>query len=135
MTDVATFLGIPSIGQKIFQALPFNEDLQNCRLVCQSWKTLLEDPMFWLKKLYPKSHPIVDASKDWFDLIIKAQDYGVTKDKFGISLMTKFFMINRMNSQFEVIRMAKSRNQKYHSGPKPKKSFKGVTVQNSASFY
>ena len=112
MTDVATFLGIPSIGHKIFQALPFNEDLQNCRLVCQSWKTLLEDPMFWLKKLYPKSHPIVDACKDWLHLIVKAQNYGVTKDKFAISLMTKFFMISQMNSQFEVIRMAKSRNQK-----------------------
>ena len=44
------FSGIPFVGQKVFQALP-DEYLKICRLVCKSWKGLIDDPTFWLKKL------------------------------------------------------------------------------------
>ena len=50
MKQVVIFSGIPFIGQKIFQVLP-DEDLKRCRLVCKSWKGLIDDPTFWLKKL------------------------------------------------------------------------------------
>ena len=47
---MATFEGIQHIGEKVFSFLSA-EDLLKCRLVCESWKIIVENPVFWLHKL------------------------------------------------------------------------------------
>ena len=88
------FSGIPFVGQKIFQVLP-DEDLKRCRLVCKSWKGLIDDPIFWLKKLNANGQP-KKVHQEWLDLIEKAKSHGVDKTKFVSSLMTKYFMLQKI---------------------------------------
>ena len=92
-----SFSGIPFVGQNIFQALP-DEDLKRCRLVCKSWKGLIDDPLFWLKKLNDNGQP-KEVHQEWLDLIEKAKSHGVDKTKFVSSLMTKYFMFKETRFQ------------------------------------
>ena len=85
------FSGIPFVGQNIFQVLP-DEDLKRCRLVCTSWKGLIDDPTFWLKKLNTNGQP-KEVHQEWLDLIEKAKSWGVDKTQFVSSLMSKYFML------------------------------------------
>ena len=93
------FSGIPFVGQKVFQALP-DEDLKRCRLVCKSWKGLIDDPTFWLKKLNTNGQP-KEVHKEWLDLIEKAESWGVDKTQFVSSLLTKYFMLKK--TRFELM--------------------------------
>ena len=86
-----SFSGIPFVGQNIFQVLP-DEDLKRCRLVCTSWKGLIDDPTFWLKKLNTNGQP-KEVHQEWLDLIEKAKSWGVDKTQFVSSLMSKYFML------------------------------------------
>ena len=48
MEEILQNPGLQHIAEEIFWKLSY-EDLENCRLVNQSCKQILENPMFWLK--------------------------------------------------------------------------------------
>ena len=50
VTTVFDNPGFSHVAQEIFSNLEHNEQLK-CRLVCKSWKTHLDQPVFWIKKL------------------------------------------------------------------------------------
>ena len=81
---MATFEGIHHIGQKVFSFLSA-EDLLKCRLVCESWKTILENPKLWLQNLENIGQP-KNVSKKWIQLIEKAKESGIYESKI-INLM------------------------------------------------
>ena len=47
--------GFSQINQHILTYLDHNSQM-SFRLVCQSWKTQMEEPHFWIKKLDSKAH-------------------------------------------------------------------------------
>ena len=59
--------GFVHISQKIFGHLDDKSQL-NCRLVCKSWKTQMDQPYFWIKKLDQKGQSKV-LRDQWTDLL------------------------------------------------------------------
>ena len=51
MEVITSNSGLHHISEDIFQFLDINS-LMNCRLVKSSWKDVLDQPIFWLKKIY-----------------------------------------------------------------------------------
>ena len=80
---------VQPIGEKVFSLLP-DEDLLKCRLVCKIWKSVLEEPIFWLDKLKFIGHPNV-AHDQWLDLIQKSMAIGKPKQELTLSLMLKYY--------------------------------------------
>ena len=58
MEIITNSLGLQHISESIFEFLD-KINLLNCRLVCKSWKKLLNNPNFWLKKLETEDVPNV----------------------------------------------------------------------------
>ena len=82
---------IPEISERIFNYLE-NDDLINCRLVCKTWKSALDEPMFWLIKLKSIGHS-EESHNQWLELIQISTENGKPKQILGFSLMVKFFTI------------------------------------------
>ena len=82
---------VQEIGEKIFNFLE-EDDWLNCRLVCKTWKLVLEEPIFWLDKLKSIGHPEA-AHEQWLDLIHKSFQTGKPKQNLSLSLMLKFYSI------------------------------------------
>ena len=59
--------GFVHISQKIFGHLDDKSQL-NCRLVCKSWKTQMDQPYFWIKKLDQKGQS-QNLHNQWIDLL------------------------------------------------------------------
>ena len=76
------------VGSKIFYLLPI-EDILKCRTVCRQFKSVLDDPYFWLKLLKIIGHP-EQCHKQWIDLIQKSNDIGIGKETFGNVLILLF---------------------------------------------
>ena len=72
---MADVINIQSIGYIHFLE---DEVLLNCRLVCKSWTSVLNEPMFWLKKLKLIGHSEIAHGK-WLDLIQKSIEVGKPK--------------------------------------------------------
>ena len=68
---MATFEGMPHITKIILSFLK-REDLLNCRILCQSWKQILDNPKFWLKKLNSIGQP-ENVTEKWMNLIGQLQ--------------------------------------------------------------
>ena len=63
------FEGIQHIGENIFNCLTA-QDLLNCRLTSKSWKNILDNPMFWLRKINSVGlHHPREIHNKWLDLI------------------------------------------------------------------
>ena len=84
---MATFEGIQHIGQKVFSFLSVEEHLK-FRLVCESWKVIAENPIFWLKKLEDIGQP-KNISKKWLQLLEKAKESGISESKVVILMILK----------------------------------------------
>ena len=83
---------IPSISENVFKLLD-KEDWLNCRLVCQSWKSTLDKPYFWLEKLKSIGHP-QEIHDQWLDLIQMSIQDGKPKQILALCLMMKFYSIS-----------------------------------------
>ena len=85
-----TFEGIQHIGEHIFNYLPIH-DLLNCRLAGKSWKRILDNPIFWLKKLNSggQHHPLEIHNK-WLILIQFANENEVPMSKITYCLIIKY---------------------------------------------
>ena len=63
MENIINNPGLQHLAENIFLNLNY-EDLKKCKLINQSTKEILENPMFWIKKLIPKEN-----QKDWIKVI------------------------------------------------------------------
>ena len=86
---MASFERIPHIGEKIFMSLT-GKDILKCRLVCQSWKQIQDDPIFWLIKLNSIGQPKCTFEK-WMNLIGQAHESGFSLTTLANCLRFKFF--------------------------------------------
>ena len=82
---------IQSIGEKIFHLLD-DEELLDCRLVCQTWTSVLEEPVFWLEKLKFIGHS-ESAHNQWLDLIQESTKLGKPKKILTLSIMLKYYTV------------------------------------------
>ena len=90
---MATFEGMPHITKIILSFLK-REDLLNCRILCKSWKQILDNPKFWLKKLNAIGQP-ENVTEKWTNLIGQAEVSGFDKKKLAYCLMLKFCKISQ----------------------------------------
>ena len=88
MTDI---FKLQPIGEKVFNLLG-DEDLLICRLVSKTWKSALDEPMFWLKKLQSIGHS-EQAQNQWLDLIQKCLQTNKPKQILTLSIMLKYYSI------------------------------------------
>ena len=51
MNEIIKNPGLRHIAEDIFRCLDKKQDLLNCRLVNNSWKEIVDQPIFWLKKI------------------------------------------------------------------------------------
>ena len=93
-----TFEGIHHIGEKIFSYLT-TQDLLNCRLTSKSWKNVLDNPIFWLKKLNSIGGHPREIHNKWLNLIEFAKQYDVSLSKITYCLIIKYckFIYTREN--------------------------------------
>ena len=73
--------GFAHITSKIFGHLDFKSQLQ-CRLVSQSWKTRVVQPLYWLKKLDKKGQS-KDLSNSWFNLVQNIEKGSSLEEELG----------------------------------------------------
>ena len=85
---MATFEGIQHIGQKVFSFLSA-EDLMKCRLVCESWKIILENPKLWLQNLENIGQP-KNISKKWLYFLEKAKESDIPKSRIVNLMILKY---------------------------------------------
>ena len=67
MEQITKNTGLQHIGEEVFKHLDM-ENLMNCRKVNQSWKNILEGPMFLLKRIDNSNIP-ANIKKNWKMLI------------------------------------------------------------------
>ena len=63
MEAITNSPGLQHISDDIFKLLD-KKSLINCREVNSSWKNVLDEPIFWLKK-YKREYPSSDVPKSW----------------------------------------------------------------------
>ena len=56
--------GLQHLVEKVFFNIYLVEDLEICAQINQSWKQILENPIFWLHNLYKGVEPV--ATKNWY---------------------------------------------------------------------
>ena len=92
---MANLQGLDHIGEKIFK-FHQSKDILNFRLVCKSWKQILENPIYWLKKL----NKLGQTKKSYHDTMIltrKAYRAGIPPTKIGYCLLIKYFKMTENN--------------------------------------
>ena len=97
MMEVIYFTGLSQIGAKVFQNLSI-EDSLSCRLVCPSWRSILDDPIFWLKKLKTKgfkNFPI------WLEIIQKSNQFNINQENVASCLRNLFIIASRYHEENE----------------------------------
>ena len=84
-----TFEGIQHIGEKIFNYLT-TQDLLKCRLASKSWKSILDNPIFWLKKLNSVGEHPKEIHNKWLNLIQSAKQCDIPLSKITYCLIIKY---------------------------------------------
>ena len=82
------------ISQKIFQLID-KEDLLKYRLVSKIWKTVIDDPIFWLRKLECIDEPIT-ARNEWLVLLQKSKEFEKYEESLKLCIIRKY-----INMKFE----------------------------------
>ena len=95
---MATFTGFQHIGEKVFSLVPI-ENILNCRLVCKSWKKILDNPKLWLKKLNDIGQT-KKAYKACLTLLRKASKAGMSEPKIINCLIIKYMKIREFQKTF-----------------------------------
>ena len=99
--DMANFVGIQHIGEKIFDLVPIDNILSN-RGVCKSWKQILDNPMLWLKKL--SGMGLNEKSKeDYLILIKKTSEAGFQQERIGYLLLIKYIKVTIPKPEYQHI--------------------------------
>ena len=80
------------ISQKIFENLIDEEDFLKCRLVSKSWKSVIDDPIFWLRNLKRIDQPLT-AHNEWLFLIRKSIEFGKYETSLTLCIMRKYFYL------------------------------------------
>ena len=93
--EVIYFTGFSNIGAKVFQNLP-TEDILKCRLICHSWKSILDDPIFWLKKLKTKGFKNFQI---WLKIIQKSSQFNVNQENVTPCLRNLFTTASRYHEK------------------------------------
>ena len=73
MEVITTNSGLDHISEDIFKLLDMNS-LMNCRLVKSSWKNVLDQPIFWLKKMNSANSIIFDIYNPSWELLAQELD-------------------------------------------------------------
>ena len=94
MMEVDYFLGFPTIIEKILLYLP-KQELLKCRLACQSLKTYMDNPVYWLKRM-KMEYKLKDPLKEVLVRIDQAEESGFPRSKYAICMMIKYFRIMTM---------------------------------------
>ena len=97
MMEVIYFTGFSNIGANVFQNLSI-EDILSCRLVCHSWKSILDDPIFWLKKLKTKGFKKVQI---WLEIIQKSNQFNINQENVASCLRNLFIIASRYHEENE----------------------------------
>ena len=93
---MASLAGFDHIGEKIFKFYQ-GKAIIVFRLVCQSWKQILDNPKYWLKKLDGIGQS-KKQSKEYSVLIQKASRAGIPLTKIGFCLCIKYMKLT--NSEY-----------------------------------
>ena len=99
METITKIPGLQHISEDIFKLLN-KKSLMNCRMVNSSWKNVLNQPMFWLKKLNSPDMPL-DVQRSWENLVDKFNDEQVANELALI--MSKIFKRKQFQTTFNVI--------------------------------
>ena len=83
-------LGLQHISEDIFKLLD-KKSLMETRLVNNSWKRILDQPLFWLKKLKTASNFTQDMYQTWERLVQNLSDSQVDEKNFVLILMKIFY--------------------------------------------
>ena len=87
--DIIGNPGLSHIPQGILSCLDYESKLA-LRQVCQSWKTHVDDPHFWIKKLESNGQS-VELHNSWTDLVGKISKGSSLKQKV-ISCLMKWYI-------------------------------------------
>ena len=88
MEQITKNTGLQHIGEEVFKHLD-KENLMNCRKVNQSWKNILEGPMFLLKRI-DNSNIQDDIKKNWKMLIKEHEKENLDQTDFDFFLENIF---------------------------------------------
>ena len=95
---MATFSGIQHIGEKVFNFVP-NENILNCRMVCKSWKQILDNPKLWLKKLNDLGQT-KKVNKACLTLLRKASKAELLESQIINCLIVKYMKVREFQKTF-----------------------------------
>ena len=86
------------IWEKVFVFVDHKTILQ-CKLVCKSWNTILDNPSFWLKKLKIVGLPLEVYTK-WTKIQNKFEEFGISKGEITKALKKSYvqFMTKEVNT-------------------------------------
>ena len=103
---MASLQGFDHIGEKIFK-FHNGKEVLNFRLVCKSWKKILDNPMYWLKKLNQIGQPKT-AYNNSLVLLRKASRVRISPTKIGYCLLIKYMLLSiatceLLDSCFEIV--------------------------------
>ena len=96
--------GFQHIAEDIFKILS-KKSLVDCRMVNKSWKTILNRPMFWLKKL--KSETTLENFKSW-EILVHDIEADKIEEDFG-NLMIKMSNLKIMSPLEIVVKLAEKK--------------------------
>ena len=101
--------GLQQIAQDIFQYLD-QKSIANCRLVNNSWKGIIDQPFFLLKKLRAENHDDQEILKSWKMLAREIKDDQCLEQDF-VLILSKMFKLRPIQPLKVVDKLRKS--QKY----------------------
>ena len=96
--------GFQHIAEDIFKILS-KKSLVDCRMVNKSWKTILNRPMFWLKRL--KSETTLENFKSW-EILVHDIEADKIEEDFG-NLMIKMSNLKIMSPLEIVVKLAEKK--------------------------
>ena len=86
--------GLQHVSEDILKLLD-NKSLLICRLVNSSWKNILDQPMFWLKKLDQQNFPL-EIQKSWENLVKELYNDQVSKRLILIMIKASKVVVERV---------------------------------------
>ena len=91
MEHITHFQRFPDIGEKILHYLDL-KTLKNCEQVCQSWKSIMDNPLFWLKKLKSLGQPI-QVTEEWYRIIVIDPEDLILKKSLAVHLRNRNYRL------------------------------------------
>ena len=93
--------GLQNISEDIFKLLD-KKTLTDCRLVNSSWKKILDQPIFWLKKINSENIP-EDVERNWKMLALKLNQANDDIAKKFVLILIKIYKRKKIICPLEVV--------------------------------